>query len=377
MSGSQKLVHPLSHCPQGSCCTRRTALAGLAAALAGGACPFLFASPIAHGQNTTRKGQRRLNLSTPDREAVDRSVEKGLRYLAKRQTRLGMWQHETYPTAITALAGLAMICSGNTTVQGPYADNVGGAVNFLLTKCRKNGLIGDPRRDHRYTYGHGFAMLFLSQVLGEEEDIERRDELIAVLERAVQFSISAQTGEGGWGYVSSKDSDFDEGSTTITQVQALRGCRNGGIVVPAQPLEAAKNYIYKCKNSDGGISYSTSSRGVSRPAITAAALAALYNAGDYESEHIPDMWAYCKKHLHDMKDDQYGHWHYTYLYYTQVVYSQGAEIWEPWRDKLCAKIIGEQAADGSWSGTVSPEYTTSCNLIMLQMDNGFLPIFQR
>ena len=31
--------------------------------------------------------------------------------------------------------------------------------------------------DNRYTYGHGFAMLFLSQVLGEEEDVERREEL--------------------------------------------------------------------------------------------------------------------------------------------------------------------------------------------------------
>ena len=31
--------------------------------------------------------------------------------------------------------------------------------------------------------------------------------------------------------------------------------------------------IYKCKNQDGGISYSSRNRGSSRPAITAAALA--------------------------------------------------------------------------------------------------------
>lgn len=316
-------------------------------------------------------------IQAGENEEWDESIERGLTYLAAQQTRMGQWQHNTYPTAITALAGLALICSGNTTTQGPYARNIRGAVDYLLTRCRRNGLIGDPKRDHRYTYGHGFAMLFLSQVLGEEEDLDRREELTEVLQRSVQFSTGAQTKEGGWGYVSSKDSDFDEGSTTITQVQGLRGCRNAGIVVPAKPIEDAKKYIYKCKNPDGGISYSTQTRGTSRPAITAAALSALYNAGDYESKEIPQMWAYCKKHLHALGGNQYGHWHYTYLYYTQVVYRQGPDIWNPWRDKLYAKLVGQQNADGSWSGSVSPVYTTACNLIMLQMDNGFLPIYQR
>ena len=83
-----------------------------------------------------------------------------------------------------------------------------------MSKARRNGLIGDPKRDNRYTYGHGFAMLFLSQVLGEEEDTDRRQELIEVLQNAVTFSVSAQTKKGGWGYVSAKEDDFDEGSTT-------------------------------------------------------------------------------------------------------------------------------------------------------------------
>ena len=107
--------------------------------------------------------------------------------------------------------------------------------------------------------------------------------------------------------------------TTITQVQGLRGCRNAGIAVPAQIIEKAKQYIYRCKNADGGISYSSRNRGSSRPAITAAALAALYNAGDYDSEHIEPMWQFCKKHLHDLGTGaRYGHWHYTYLIYFEV-----------------------------------------------------------
>ena len=160
------------------------------------------------------------------------TIDKGLLWLASQQGRSGGWTHAMYTTAVSSLAGTALICSGSTTTQGPYAKEIRNSVDFLMSKARRNGLIGDPKRDNRYTYGHGFAMLFLSQVLGEEEDTDRRQELIEVLQNAVTFSVSAQTKKGGWGYVSAKEDDFDEGSTTITQVQGLRGCRNAGLVVP-------------------------------------------------------------------------------------------------------------------------------------------------
>src|SRR5260221_9224512 len=158
---------------------------------------------------------------------IEQAIEKGLRWVAKNQSSLGHWTAGGYPTAMTALAGTALVGSGSTTVQGPYAKNIRKSVDYLLGKSRGNGLIGDPQSDNRYTYGHGFSMLFLSQVLGEEEDEERRDELVDKLEKACDFSGKAQTPSGGWGYVSAKDgNNFDEGSTTITQVQGLRGCRN-------------------------------------------------------------------------------------------------------------------------------------------------------
>lgn len=311
------------------------------------------------------------------------AIEKGLKWVAKTQSSLGHWTAQgSYPTAMTALAGTALLGSGSTTTQGPYAKNVRKAVDFLLSKLRSNGLIGDPMlQDNRYTYGHGFSMLFLSQVLGEEEDEERREELVEALTKSVEFSAKAQASTGGWGYVSAKDQpNFDEGSTTITQVQGLRGCRNAGIVVPGEVIDKAKEYIYGCKNPDGGISYSSRNRGSSRPAITAAALASLYNAGDYDSKHVPEMLEYCKKNLKDLSEgpNAFGHWHYTFLYYSQVMYRQGAKDWEPFRDKLCTRIVSEQKPDGSWdSQVVGPIYVTACNLTMLQLDRAYLPIYQR
>lgn len=323
----------------------------------------------------------RVARAEPLEPKTEESIKKGLNWVADTQSKLGHWTAQNYPTAMTALAGTALLCSGSTTTQGPFARHIRRAVDYLMGMARPNGLIGDPQRDNRYTYGHGFSMLFLSQVYGEEEDRERRMELADVLQKAVEFSGRAQTKSGGWGYVSAADgNDFDEGSTTITQVQGLRGCRNAGIPVPTDIVERAKQYIYSCKNGDGGISYSSRNRGSSRPAITAAALAALYNAGDYDSEHVPDMLGYCKKHLYRIGSgtQHFGHWHYTYLYYSQVVYREGGESWQKFRDQLYQRIVTTQSTDGSWKGDqIGPIYITSINLTVMQLERGYLPIYQR
>ena len=146
--------------------TRRTALKRIATQSALATAGGVFFSPLQRPAFAAR-------LPDPQRNAIGR----GLKWLAKNQSKIGHWTAQGYPTAMTALAGTAMICSGSTTTQGPYAKNIRRAVDYLMAKSRGNGLIGDPKLDNRYTYGHGFSMLFLSQVLGEEEDADRREEL--------------------------------------------------------------------------------------------------------------------------------------------------------------------------------------------------------
>jgi hypothetical protein len=313
-------------------------------------------------------------------------VSEGLDWLAFQQHKLGHWTAQgRYPTAMTALAGLAMLCEGSTTTQGKYAENLRRAVDYLVRQSRPNGLIGDPLRDDRYTYGHGFSMLFLSEVLGEEEDEDRRAELVDVLTRAVKFTGEAQTPAGGWGYVSSKDGNgFDEGSTTITQVQGLRGCRNAGIPVPKEIIDKAVKYIRDCTLPEGGVQYSSKGGG-GRPAITAAAIACLFSAGDYDDDLVPRMMKYCQQNLGTDAQSSYGHWHYAHFYYAQVQYREGGKVWEAYRDEIEAKLLGEAAevklgdrTGVQWTqGYIGPVYTTALNLIILQLDNACLPIYQR
>jgi hypothetical protein len=311
---------------------------------------------------------------------VEKAIDRGLEWLVRNQSRTGSWsaQQIAYPTPMTGLAGMALLCEGSTTTQGKYASNIRRAVDFLVSQSRPNGLIGNPTRDDRYTYGHGFAMLFLSQVLGEEEDVERRQELIDVLSRAVRFTGEAQAASGGWGYVSCRDQpNFDEGSTTITQVQGLRGCRNAGVAVPHEIIDKAIHYIHRCTTPDGGVQYNSHGGG-GRPAISAAAIACLYNAGEYDGEYVPRVLNYCRKNLGSVTADGFGHWHYTHYYYAQVMYRQGGKEWEEYRDKLYAKIAAEARPDGSWvDSMIGPVYATSINLTILQLERAALPIYQR
>jgi len=316
---------------------------------------------------------------------IDRAVSRGLDWLASRES-AGSSGHWTapegrFPTAITALSATALLCEGSTTTQGKYAENIRRAVNFLVSRANKNGLIG-ARDDDRYTYGHGFSMLFLSQVLGEEEDADRRKELVEVLTNAVKFTGQAQTKAGGWGYVSAKDGgDFDEGSTTITQVQGLRGCRNAGIPVPKEIIDKAVKYIRSCTSSDGGVAYNYASRGqAGRPPITAAAIACLFNAGDYDDKYVPKLMKYCESTLGATGNPNlsFGHWHYAHYYYAQVLYREGGEKWKAYRDEIYTKLVNEANAEGYWDqGFMGAAYTTAMNLTILQLDRGTLPIYQR
>ena len=314
---------------------------------------------------------------------VQRCIDRGLDWVASTQSRVGSWtaNNDMYPTAMTALAGIALLQEGSTTTQGKYAPNIRRAVEYLCNRSRANGLIGDPTHDDRYTYGHGYSMLFLSQVLGEEQDEDMRKELVRVLTKAVEFCGRAQTDDGGWGYVSAKDGGgYDEGSTTITQVQGLRGCRNAGISVPKEIIDKAIKYIHHCTNEDGAVQYSSKGGGP-RPAITAAAIACLYNAGDYDDQFVPKMLKYAEGNLDNLSNQALQHWHYAHYYYSQVMYREGGGSWDRYRDQMFTRLVNEASEDKGgcyWAQSpVGTIYTTAVNLTILQMDNNILPIYQR
>jgi len=316
-------------------------------------------------------------ITQPTQEAIER----GLEWLARTQASDGSWRNAggygSYPAAMTGLAGMALIASGSTPTRGKHYDNVRRAVAYLRKHADgTTGVISVAAEEGRSMYGHGFATLFLASVYGMEEDAREQERLKRVLDKAVQLIAQAQSSAGGWIY--QPDSGGDEGSVTVTQIQALRACRMAGIVVDRRTVDRAVDYVKRCQNADGSIRYSLGSGGEGRPAITAAGVAVLYNAGVYDDQPFVDKAVqYCKKQI-QITVDNTGHHYYTHLYWSQALYQRGGDDWSAYFAKATEYLRKQQRKDGSWEGDgVGAVYGTAIALTILQLPWAYVPIYQR
>ena len=260
-------------------------------------------------------------------------------------------------------------------------------------------------------HGHGYATLFLACLYGDGEDREEQQRIEKATTQAVEFIAKAQTRKrhrlpegkeieiGGWGYVSAAERDFDEGSVTITQLQALRAARNATIPVPKEAIDRAVNYLSACTTNKGGVIYSYTSSGgraadgQERPPLTAAAVCCSFSAGQYTGE-IPKKWIkYCKEQVPVPGVAGDAHKEYTDYYYSQCLYALGEDrygemfpgeprqswlTWSKYRGQMFPFVLNQQGRDGAWDGRyIGPVYSTAVYLTLLQLEKGLLPIYQR
>jgi hypothetical protein len=310
-----------------------------------------------------------------------RAVNKGLDYLAGNQSDDGSWINgggQAYPVAMTGLAGMALLAHGDSPTRGKYARNLQGTVEFLVRCATPNGLLTGPSQDSGIPmHGHGFALLFLASVYGTISKESLRQQVGTAVRKAVALTSQGQSAEGGWSYI---PGDGDEGSVTVTQVQALRAAHNAGFLVPRAVIEEAVRYLERCRTPEGGIRYSLLSGGGARLPISAAAVATLYNAGQFDGPIATDCLKYVWDQFRSSEDWNKGGGHafYTHLYAAQGFYMAGDEYWDAYFPKARDQLIAMQGPDGSWNGDgIGQVYGTAIATIILQLPFKYLPVFQR
>ena len=77
-----------------------------------------------------------------------------------------------------------------------------------------------------------------------------RNQVQDVIRKAVTLTSQGQSGAGRLDlYPRARG---DEGSVTVTQVQALRAAHNAGFLVPRAVIEESVKYLEKCRTPEGG-----------------------------------------------------------------------------------------------------------------------------
>jgi hypothetical protein len=350
------------------------------------ACGLAFAAPavalaqqqqqpkIDSGFAETRRGdipEGSAELITPE---TDRAITSGLGWLAKQQNTDGSFGSGAYRNniAVTALAGLAFLSSGSSPGRGPYGPSIDKALQFVMDNTAPSGFIAIPQAaTHGPMYSHGFGTLFLAEAYG----MTHRPDVREKLEKAVRLIVDTQNIEGGWRYQPMRrDADL---SVTVCQINALRAARNAGIFVPKETVDACIRYVKQSQNTDGGFRYMLMG-GASAFPRSAAGLVALYSAAVYDAKEVEAGIKYIRDFIPEIKfGNRYSHYFYGHYYAAQAMWIRGGDEWNAWYPAIRDELVHRQSPQGFWNDSICNEYGTAMALIILQMPNNYLPIFQR
>ena len=353
-------------------------LLGGALVAAGGASGLSAATdPVAASTSTAARDRKYstnekspAELMTP---ATNKAIDRGLNYLLRSQITTGRNRGAFAASglqsgvATASLGGLAMMCGGYAPGFGKFGKAIDNATQFVMNNVQDTGYISRRDLPSERMYGHGFSMLFLSQVYGMTKKAALGDKL----RKAVELTAATQNDDGGWRYEPRK-SDADL-SITVCQIMGLRGARDAGIDVSDEVRKKCIEYVQKSQNDNGSFRY-TLRGGHTTMAMTAAGVTSLYSAGIYEGENVEKALERLK--ASKPRSSRGGHFFYTHYYAVQAMWHAGGEYWNMWYPAIRDVLVKDQADDGSWrSSEAGPQFGAAMAGIILQMPLNYVPVF--
>jgi hypothetical protein len=305
---------------------------------------------------------------------VDTVYERGLSWLANSQQEDGEWQNSGQNGAgVTGICLMAFLASGEDPNFGRYAVNIRRAIrNIVAQQDATTGYIQSGM------YHHGFAMLALAEAYGTVDESRLWSEgdskakaLSKVLDLAVRCAATSQKNNrfGGWRY--SPDARDSDTSVTGAVLMGLLACRNAGLDVPDETVNAALEYMRNCTGRDGTVAYyGTAGMGESMNRSSIATL--VFSVGKQkEREEFPLVL----KHITSRLEHQERSYPEYFRYYmAQALFQGDYESWQKWNAATVRQLAQTQGADGSFPGGA---YGTGMSLLALALNYRFLPIYER
>ncbi len=315
-------------------------------------------------------------IATPDQV-----VERGLAALVRLQNQDGGFGD----SAVTALVGMALLSGGHTPTRGRYREASAKALRQVMAvQDRASGYLGGGTGN---MYAHGFATLYLAECYGMAPEANLR----RALDAATDLIHRAQNQEGGWRYQPAPvDADL---SVTICQIMALRAAWNVAVggTETQEVIAKAVAYVRGCANGDGSFSYMRNqgggggwgTQGGDGIPRAAAGSMCLIGAGVTESSDrtLGPALRFVRKFFPEHLSGSRNHYFWYGQYYAAqaMFHSPDPEDWKRYWAAAWPVIVRQQGSDGLWTQGEGggPAYATAMALIILQIPNNYLPIFQR
>ena len=340
-----------------------------------------------------RNGILRRRGGSPETEAA---VQAALKWLVAHQSSDGHWDagrfgagRETMTlgynrngagakadTAMTGLALLALLGSGNTHRDGPYADNVRRGLNFLLSVQGSDGNLGGQAAMSAFMYSHGIASFAVSEDYAMTHD----KRLETPLRAAIGYTIARQhPTTGGWRYQPHETGDT---SQLGWQLMALKSAELAGIPMPESTRAGAVRFLGSVASGTSGGLASYRPNELPSRAMTAEALVCRQFLGT--SRGTPSADEAGDYLLGELPSAQRINLYYWY-YGTLAMYQLGGEHWQRWNAALQAALLDQQVSEGDMAGSWDPKciwggyggrvYSTAMSALCLEIYYRFLPLY--
>jgi hypothetical protein len=267
---------------------------------------------------------------------------------------------------------MAFLASGEDPNYGRYAANVRRALRGIVqVQDKDSGYFGSSM------YHHGFAMLAVAEAYGSVDEAllwegqQPLRPLGQVLDLAIRCASSSQKDNrfGAWRY--SPDSRDADTSVTGAMLMGLLACRNAGLDVPEEMLEAALDYMRRCTGPDGHVVYSGGFGGMGE-SMNRSAIATLVAAVGRKKD-TPEFKA-TLEHISTRLEHQEGHYKEYFRYYmAQALFQGDYAAWQKWNAGAVRALAQTQREDGSFGDP----YQTGMSLLALALNFRFLPIYER
>ncbi len=309
------------------------------------------------------------------------SIEKGTKWLFKAINSdggAGLDVGTESDVACTSVVGMALLSQGFTPLEGQHRSKQKAINRFLLSRVENMGATGMLQQQRSQIEGdlgpyatHFFCTIFLSQAMGESQDLERAR---AAIDRLEDYISSNQLRDGSWG-----SDAWAPLLATACGWLSLRAANFAGAKVSGSSDNAGEYLVRNMPTL--GRSWG-SGTWYHRLYGTAAGVRVLYSLGrDKESKAqraLQDILALIEKGNRTFGGAG-GEEYLTFHLMTEMLMQQGGRDWERWYPTVRDKLINVQNKDGSWTGhhcITSRTFSTACALLVLSAPNRYLPISQ-